>query len=263
MCGRFALTISPDELLEFLSLVMVEDFPPRYNIAPTQPILVVIEGEGGAPGSNLPKRKAMLARWGLIPGWVKDPKDFPLLINARAETAIDKASFRAAMRHRRILVPASGFYEWHRPAKESGGKPQAYWVRPKHGGIVAFAGLMEQWSSADGSEVDTAAILTAAATPSFAPIHDRMPVVIQPQDFARWLDCKTQEPREVADLMVTPPEDLFEAIPVSNLVNKVANTGPDVQARVETDANKPVEKKPDRQKKAASGNHGGGQMDLF
>ncbi len=168
-------------------------------------------------------------RWGFTPGWVKDPKEFPLLINARSETAIGKASFRAAMRHRRILIPASGFYEWHRPSKESGEKAQAYWIRPRRGGVIAFAGLMETWSSADGSEVDTGAILTTKANSAISSIHDRMPVVIQPEDFSRWLDCKTQEPREVVDLMQPVQEDFFEAIPVSDKVNKVANMGPDLQ----------------------------------
>jgi putative SOS response-associated peptidase YedK len=234
MCGRFALTASPKDVAELMSLAEIEDFPARYNIAPTQPVLVVMEGERVRPGSNLPSRRALLVRWGLWPAWSKDPASLPLMINARSETAIGKASFKAAMRHRRILIPASGFYEWHRPAREAGERPQAYWVRPKRGGIVAFAGLMETWSSADGSEVDTAAILTAAANPSFAPIHERMPVVIAPEDFERWLDCKTQEPRDVLDLMRTPEEDLFEAVPVADLVNKVANTGPEIQARVET-----------------------------
>ncbi|RYG97162.1 MAG: SOS response-associated peptidase, partial [Alphaproteobacteria bacterium] len=129
---------------------------------------------------------------------------------------------------------------------------------PKNGGIVAFAGLMETWSSADGSEVDTGAILTADATPNFRPIHDRMPVVIAPEDFARWLDCKTQEPREVADLMVPPQPDLFEAIPVSDLVNKVANTGPEIIAPVALD-----EVRPAAAPKKAAGGDGGRQLDLF
>ena len=116
MCGRFALTSTADYVGEALGVLLRDDFPARYNIAPTQPILVVISGERQQPGSNLPDRRALLVRWGFMPGWVKDPKEFPLLINARAETAIGKASFRAAMRHRRILVPASGFYEWHRPS---------------------------------------------------------------------------------------------------------------------------------------------------
>ncbi|PDT85637.1 SOS response-associated peptidase [Sinorhizobium sp. BJ1] len=232
MCGRFALTASPEELLELFGLLKVEDFPARFNIAPTQPILIIVASERPEPGSNLPDRKAMLVRWGFTPGWVKDPRSFPLLINARAETATEKAAFRAAMRHRRILVPASGFYEWHRPPNGSPDASQAYWVRPKKGGIVAFAGLMETWSSADGSEVDTAAILTTGANKVIRRIHDRMPVVIPPEEFSRWLDCRTQEPRAIADLLVPAPEDFFEAIPVSDRVNKVANAGPDLQDEV-------------------------------
>ena len=115
MCGRYALLARTDLMREFLDILDIEETPARYNIAPTQPILVVVAGERQEPGSNLPERRAMLVRWGFMPGWVKDPRDFPLLINARSETAIEKASFRAAMRHRRILVPASGFFEWRRP----------------------------------------------------------------------------------------------------------------------------------------------------
>ncbi|KNY31994.1 SOS response-associated peptidase [Agrobacterium sp. SUL3] len=228
MCGRFVLKATPEEIADYLDLIGLEDFPARFNIAPTQPVLVVLEGERQERGSNLPNRRAVLVRWGFLPGWVKDPKDFPLLINARSETAIDKASFRAAMRHRRVLIPATGFYEWRRPPKEEGGKPQPYFIRPKNGGIVAFAGLMETWSSADGSEVDTGAILTTAANAAIGRIHDRMPVVIAPEDFSRWLDCKTQEPREVADLMRPAQDDFFEMIPVSDKVNKVANVGADL-----------------------------------
>lgn len=232
MCGRFALTATPDELLELFGLLKVEDFPARFNVAPTQPILVIVASERREPGSNLPERSALLVRWGFTPGWVKDPRSFPLLINARAETAVDKAAFRAAMRHRRILVPASGFYEWRRPSKGTRGSSQAYWVRPRKGGLVAFAGLMETWSSADGSEVDTAAILTTGANEAVRHIHDRMPVVVQPEDFTRWLDCRTQEPRNVADLLSPAPDDYFEAIPVSEKVNSVANTGPEIQYEV-------------------------------
>lgn len=230
MCGRFAFTASLEELLAVLGLIDVEDFPPRYNIAPTQPILLVIAGNRREPGSNLPDRRAMLARWGLIPAWAKNPADMPLNINARSETAAEKASFKAAMRHRRVLVPASGFYEWRRDGAK---RSQPYWVRPRSGGIIAFGGLMETYAEPGGSEIDTAAILTTAASRDIAHIHDRMPVVIGPSDFGRWLDCRTQEPRDVADLMRPPEEGLFEAIPVSDKVNKVANTGPDLQERVE------------------------------
>ncbi|RWP41536.1 MAG: SOS response-associated peptidase [Mesorhizobium sp.] len=233
MCGRFALTATPDRAAAFLGLPELEDFPPRYNIAPTQPVLMAIAGLPRAPGSNLPDsnlqdRQPMLVRWGLIPAWVKDTREFPLLFNARSEGAAQKASFRAAMRHRRALVPASGFYEW----RQSGGKRgQPYWVRPKHGGLVAFAGLIETYAEPGGSEMDTGAILTVNANADIAHIHDRMPVVIDPQDFARWLDCRTREPRDVADLLRPAQLDFFEAVPVSDLVNKVANTGPEIQER--------------------------------
>ncbi|MBO9133296.1 SOS response-associated peptidase [Rhizobium sp. B230/85] len=254
MCGRFALKATPEEVRELLGLLELESFPARFNIAPTQPILVVVSGERPDAGSNLPDRRALLVRWGLTPSWVKDPKAFPLLLNARAESAIEKASFRAAMRHRRVLIPASGFYEWHRPDKESGEKSQPYWIRPRNGGVVVFAGLMETWSSADGSEVDTGAILTTTANGTISPIHDRMPVVIKPEDFARWLDCRTQEPREVADLMVPADEDLFEAIAVSDLVNKVSNMGPELQT--------PIEVQP-RLKPARKHDPGDDQLRLF
>jgi putative SOS response-associated peptidase YedK len=230
MCGRFALTVTPEELEEALAVIDAGEFPPRYNIAPTQPILVVAAADAPGLPTNRAPRRSVLVRWGFMPGWVKDPNDFPLLLNARAETAIEKASFRAAMRHRRVLVPASGFYEWHRPAKDSGQPSQAYWIRPKSGGLVAFGGLMKTWASADGSEMDTGAILTTRANAMMSTIHDRMPVVIRPEDYARWLDCKTQEPRDIADLLVPAADDLFERVPISNRVNTVANTTPDIQA---------------------------------
>lgn len=253
MCGRFSLTVDKNLVADYFDLAELEDFPARYNIAPTQPILVIVDSGRAEPGSNLPERRALLVRWGLIPSWVKDIREFPLLINARAETAVGKASFRAAMRHRRVLVPASGFYEWHRP-KDKGEKPQAYWIKPRDGGVVAFAALMETYMSAEGSEIDTGAILTVAANAAISGIHDRMPVVIHQQDFARWLDCRTQEPREVADLLVPTSNDFFEAVPVADLVNKVGNTGPDLQVPVKTN-----QKPPEPKEKTVPD----GQMSLF
>jgi putative SOS response-associated peptidase YedK len=258
MCGRFALLAGTDLAEAYFDLAELDDLPARYNIAPTQPILIVVAGERQAPGSNLPERRAMLVRWGFMPGWVKDPREFPLLINARSETAIGKASFKAAMRHRRILVPASGFFEWRRP-EEKGAKAQAYFIRPKQGEIVAFAGLMETWSSADGSEVDTGAILTTAANNDISRIHDRMPVVIRQEDFARWLDCKTQEPRDVTDLMKPIDDGFFEAIPVSDKVNKVANMGPDILEPVE----ERIEDAPPKKNKGAEAPPSSDQLSLF
>jgi putative SOS response-associated peptidase YedK len=224
MCGRFSLTATPEEVAELFELEDIEPFPPRYNIAPTQPVLMVANGPQD-------RRKAILVRWGLVPSWVKDPADFTLLINARSETAAEKPSFRNAMRHRRTLIPASGFYEWHRPEDKSQAK-QAYWIRPKNGGLVCFGGLMETWSSANGSEIDSGCILTTSANSAIAKIHNRMPVVIRPADFERWLDCRNCEPRDMADLMQPIDNEYFEAIAVSDRVNKVANSGPDVQLPV-------------------------------
>ncbi len=252
MCGRFSLLGTPEEIAAYLALMELDDFPPRYNIAPTHPILMVVSGETPPPGSNRSDRKALLVRWGFIPGWVKNTTDYPLMINARSETAIEKASFKTAMRHRRALIPASGFYEWRRNGDK---KSQAYWIRPRNGGIIAFAGLYEPWANSEGSEMDTGAILTTRASDDIRPIHDRMPVIIEQKDFARWLDCKTQEPRHVADLMKPAQADFFEAIPVSDKVNRVANIGPDIQKRVSENFNeitKSARKKPeepDRQMK--------------
>lgn len=235
MCGRFALTLPHDAVAQMFEVANLEAFPPRYNIAPTQPIVMIrgrsVDDPPRPHGSNQPDRSSVLVRWGFMPGWLKDPKGFPLLLNARSETAIEKATFRAAMRHRRTLIPATGFYEWKRGPK--GTKPEPFWIRPRNGGLVAFGGLMETWSGADGSEIDTGCVLTTDANGALSPIHHRMPVVIHPEDFTRWLDCKTQEPREVIDLMRPVQDDFFEAIPVSDAVNKVANASPDIQNRVE------------------------------
>ena len=239
MCGRFALTAPEDSLQAYFDATELEQYQFRYNIAPTQPIIVIrSDTSHRLPGSNRPDRESVLVRWGLLPSWVKDPGDFPLLINARSETAIEKASFKAAMRHRRVLIPASGFYEWQREGRQ---KPQTYWVRPADSDIVAFAGVMETWSGPDGSEIDTGAVLTTRANSSISHIHHRMPVVIRKEHMAQWLDCKTQEPRHVTDLLEPVEESFFEAIPVSDLVNKVANVGPELQDEIDLNLNPPIQ----------------------
>jgi putative SOS response-associated peptidase YedK len=260
MCGRFTLTASPEEVEALFGLIDLDGFPPRYNIAPTQPILLVLAGPPREPGSNMPDRQALLVRWGLIPGWAKNPKDLPLLINARAETAAEKAAFRAAMRHRRALVPASGFYEWRR----DGVKKQPFLIRPKGGGLMAFGALMETYAEPGGSEIDTGAILTTAANAEIARIHDRMPVVIRPDDFSRWLNCRTQEPRDVADLLAPVEPGFLEAIPISDLVNKVANTGPEIQkALAEVPATQAEPEKPAARRKPVAADAPEGQLKLF
>jgi len=236
------------EVAAYMALIDVEPFAQRANIAPTQPILMVVAGphEGS--------RTAMLVRWGLIPAWAKDPKSLPLLFNARAETAGEKAAFKAALRHRRTLVPASGFYEW----KTIGRSRRPYFLRPRAGKLVAFAGLMETYADPNGSEVDTGAILTTEASPDILDIHHRMPVVVRPEDFSRWLDCRTLEPRDVADILRPPEPGLFEAIPVSDLVNNVANVGAEIQVAV-SDAERTAADRPRNNAPAKDGD----QLSLF
>ncbi|MFN4274064.1 MAG: SOS response-associated peptidase [Aliihoeflea sp.] len=252
MCGRFVLSSAPQEIEALFGIEGLDPAPPpRYNIAPTQPIIVVTAGPIPEPGANRPPRRAMLARWGFLPGWVKDPKDFPLLINARSETAATKNSFRAAMRHRRVLIPASGFFEWKR---QEGRKSQAYFIRPREGGTVAFAGLMETWAEPGGSEIDTAAILTTAANHTIAHIHDRMPVIVGQDDFSRWLDSSGQSPADVAELLRPAPDTLMEAVPISDRVNKVANSDPGILEPVQLSG---TEEPP------AAQSDGKGQLPLF
>ena len=223
MCGRYSLTATPEDIVKQFTIGELGEFAPRYNIAPTQPILVVANGE-------VHQRQPMLVRWGLIPHWVKDPNDFTLILNARSETATQKASFKTAIRHRRVLIPASGFYEWHRPADKSQAK-QAYWIKPANDGLIAFGGLVENWMGKDGTEIDTGCILTTGSNKQIGNIHHRMPVVIRPEDFDRWLDCKNQEPADILDLMQPVEDGFFEAIPVGDAVNKVANSGAEIQTR--------------------------------
>ena len=220
MCGRFALTATPREVEQLFDIAGLEPFPERYNIAPTQPICIVRTGGVGREGA--------LVRWGLVPHWVKDPASFSLLINARSETALEKPAFRTAMRHRRCLIPASGFYEWHR--QDTGKQP--YWIAPADGKPVAFAGIWETWMGKDGSEIDTAAFLTTSANASLSVIHHRMPVIIHPGDYGQWIDPFV-DAKEVVGLLRAAPNDFFAAIPVSNRVNSARNDGPDLQKKID------------------------------
>jgi putative SOS response-associated peptidase YedK len=228
MCGRFALSHAWDEIARIMSIerdVFPERDPsPRYNIAPTQPIMTIIADGGG-------KRVPLLVRWGLVPSWVKDPASFTLLINARGETAAEKPSFRNAMNHRRVLIPASGFYEWRRRE----GRSQPYWVQAKDGGLIAFAGLMETYADPNGSEIDTGCIVTTEANSSFAAIHHRLPVIIGEKDFEAWLDCANGRPNHVEHLLRPVNDDFLQALPVSAAVNKVSNSGAEIQETVEAE----------------------------
>jgi putative SOS response-associated peptidase YedK len=214
MCGRYLITTVPEAMRRLFRYLEQPNFPPRYNVAPTQPIPVVRLAEGA--------RHFALVRWGLIPPWVKDPRAFSLLINARGESVNDKPAFRNAMKRRRCLIPADGFYEW----KAEGGRKRPYLARPTHGGPIAFAGLWETWTGPNGEEMETAAIITTTANRTLRPLHDRMPVVIAEDAFDFWLDCAKVD-AETASALITPaPETLFEAYEISTAVNRTANDGP-------------------------------------
>ena len=176
MCGRYTLTASPEALRALFAYAEQPNLPQRFNIAPTQPIPIVRLVEG--------KRQFALVRWGLLPSWVKDPKTFTLLINARGEGVTDKPAFRAAMKRRRCLIPADGFYEW----QKAGERKRPFYVHAKSGKPLAFAGLWETWTGPNGEELDTAAIVTTRANRTLAPIHDRMPVIVPPEAFDLWLN---------------------------------------------------------------------------
>jgi putative SOS response-associated peptidase YedK len=205
---------SPEAIRRLFGYPEQPNFPPRYNVAPTQPVPIVRLVDG--------QRQFTLVRWGLIPPWVKDPRQFSLLINARGESVNEKPAFRNAMRRRRCLFPADGFYEW----KEEGGRKRPFCVRPKDGQPIAFAGLWETWMGPNGEELETAAIVTTAANRELAALHDRMPVVLPPDAFDLWLDCRKVDATTATALITPARAGLLDAYEVSSAVNRADNDGP-------------------------------------
>jgi putative SOS response-associated peptidase YedK len=215
MCGRYALD-NPMETLEAqFEAEALAPFPPRYNIAPTSPVPVVIAtGEG---------RVITLHHWGLVPSWSREPDLGGRLANARAETVADKPSFRAPFRRSRCLVPATAFYEWQaRP----GTRKQPYAIRAADGALLAFAGLRDRWQGPDGA-LDSCTIITTTANAAMAPIHERMPVLLARADYRAWLDPAT--PLEQLKALLRPcPESWLRVHPVGPAVGSVRNDGPEL-----------------------------------
>jgi len=235
MCARYIITSPAAAVRALFGYDEQPDFPARYNVAPTQPIPIVRLFDG--------KRSFALARWGFVPDWVKDPRGYSLIVNARGESVLDKPSFRNAMRRRRCLIPADGFYEW---SDTSPRRP--YFVRARAGGPMAFAGLWETWTGPNGEEVDTAAIITTPANRMLAPIHDRMPVIVAPQAFDLWLDCAKVDANTAAALLVPAPEGLLACYEVSPAVNRVTNDAPELIAPATAGEPQPAQaKKPSDQ----------------
>jgi putative SOS response-associated peptidase YedK len=215
MPGRFALISSPEVVRAHFAYREEPDFPPRYNIAPTQPIAIVV----AAPYTHGVKRHFSLARWGFLPGFVKDPENFSLLIHARAETLSDKASFRNAVKRRRCLVIADGYYQWLKPARR-GAAERAFIIRRVQGEPMGFAGLYETWCDPYGGEIDTACFVTTPANRILAAICDRMPAILEQADFSCWLDNDGVDAANATALLRPVPEDKLELTEIGAAVNR-------------------------------------------
>lgn len=215
MCGRFTLTTPDQDLMVQFNLPEIPDIQPRYNIAPTQSVPAVRIAAGG-------DRELALLRWGLIPFWAPDATVSARMINARSETAAVKPAFRAAFRQRRCLVLADGFYEWQ---KVDGGK-QPYLIRLRTGDAFAFAGLWERWRGPEGVTIESCTLLTTTPNDLILPLHNRMPVILDPRDYGLWLDPASQTPEPLAGLLRPYPSDLMTAYPVSRAVNNPKAEGP-------------------------------------
>ena len=245
MCGRYAATLPPEMMVELFGLLNSIDFPPRYNIAPTQPIAVIWE-QGG-------RRTIQLVRWGFVPTWVKDPREFTLLINARAESMAEKPSFRNAVRNSRCIVPASGYYEW---MKGPDGKKQPYYITMADDSPMIFAGLYSQWAGPEGEEVDTACIVTVEPNLEISSVYDRMPAILQGEAIDLWLNTRDIDAKAATQLALPLPEGSLKYHPVSKAIGSAKAEGPELIRPIDPEA-ADVQPKP---KKVA---RGGGQMDLF
>ncbi len=208
MCGRYALHANPQVIALQFGLAVPPDTAPRYNIAPTTEVLVVRAAEG--------VRDSARVRWGLVPRWAKDPSIGARLNNARGETVAEKPAFRDAYRRRRCLVPASGFYEW----KAEAGRKQPYYIYPVSGELFAFAGLWERWNGPQ-APLETCVIVTTDANEKMRSVHDRMPVIVAPDDYGQWLDCR---PETDAAALLRPCDPKEIAVRrVSRAVNNARN----------------------------------------
>ncbi len=210
MCGRFTLTIDPTALQEaFPWAVIPDDLPPRYNIAPSQPVAVI---------ANTGDNTLAMYKWGLIPSWSKDPAIGDRMINARAESLAEKPSFRTAYRKRRCLILSDGFYEWKQNPDLKTKQPMC--IKLKNGQPFAFAGLWELWRAPDGSDVRSCTIITTQPNELLQTIHNRMPVILPPDAYTEWLVTEDRQPAQLDHLLSPYPAAEMVAFPVSKMVNR-------------------------------------------
>lgn len=228
MCGRYVLYGPHSRLNERFSLQECPDFAPRYNIAPTSDVLVIRQRpEVGRVGQ--------IVRWGLVPNWAKDITIGAKLNNARAETVAEKPSFRTSFARHRCLIPANGFYEWKLVSEGGKVRKQPYYIRPaEEDGFFAFAGLLARWRAPDGTDLVTTCIITTAANPLMAPIHDRMPVILGPGAWDRWLEAQNPPVEALKGLLVPCAAEGMVAYPVSTAVNRAGVEGEGLIAPVLT-----------------------------
>lgn len=218
MCGRFTLTVNPAEQQEqFNNYSFPEKIAPRFNIAPTQPILAI---------PNDDKFTADFFVWGLIPMWAKDPNIGNRLINARAETLPEKPAFRGSLKYKRCLILADGFYEWKTVEGKKSKTP--FFIHMKDRKPFAFAGLWDSWNSPEGSHIKSCTIITTEPNELMSLLHNRMPVILHPRDYDKWLDPSPQIPDQLMPLLKPFPSDAMDAYPVTQLVNKPANDIPEL-----------------------------------
>jgi len=215
MCGRFVQASPSRAYAELFGLADTElDLPPRYNVAPSQAVLA-------ARMEPTHKTRLVPLRWGLVPGWSKGPDARYSMINARAETVHEKPAYRSAFKYRRCLIPSEGFYEW----RSEGGRKQPWLIHRRDRRPFAMAGLWEHWQDPAGNELESCTIIVTQANALIAPIHDRMPVILDPTDWATWLDPANQNPAALGTLLRSYADEQMAAYPVSTRVNRPANEG--------------------------------------
>lgn len=217
MCGRFVLMTPSKSLAERFLVEEILEEGPRYNIAPTQMVAIIrLNAQTG-------RRELRMVKWGLIPYWAKDSSIGHKLINARCESIHEKPAFRTAFKFRRCLVPADGYYDW----KKTGKSRQPFLFRMADASPYAFAGLWEKWKSPEGEMTESCTIITTPANELVAPVHDRMPAILKPEDYDTWLDPRMKDPKVLLKLLTPFPSELMVSVPVSSKVNKATYEGPD------------------------------------
>jgi putative SOS response-associated peptidase YedK len=239
MCGRYASSRKPEDLVEEFEVVenrIAAPLPPDYNVAPTKEVYAVVQRPPSDDKEASAQRQLRTLTWGLIPSWAKDPKIGNRMINARMETVAEKPAYRRAFAARRCLLPADGYFEWY-PTEEKtkAGKPrkQPFFIRPKDHGTLAMAGLYEIWRDPELADDDpdrfrwTCTVLTTEAEDAVGHIHDRMPLMVEPERWGAWLDPSTATDH-LLDLLVPAAPGNLEAYPVSTLVSNVRNNGPEL-----------------------------------